>query len=1238
MASPQTFLPEQIDLRLTELNSYVRSLAVRKGMGIFCLVFCGLLAVGFLLDYFWELGISFRVGLLLVLVASSVVVGVRFILLSFLKNHEPEVLASIVEQAHPELKDRLSSTIELNNPNVPEAHRGSALMRAELASETEALVTDIDFSETVSAERPLRWAAAGAVAIVLILTPFLFSPSSYGLLWSRFFLPWANYDSAGNLYFHIEAGDRFVARGSDVEIKAEPRFRSSAEQPPASIWLNWTDDSGESDSRKMDYDSDAKSYIASLPHVFNSFHFNVSSERTRSKEYDVEVVDPATISGLNLEIQPPAYTGMPASTIDGVLGQTKVFEHSRLTFELSTDIPIEQANLVWLGIPGEPTTGKKNQSTSNQWPFKISEDGTTATLQLEAIQQGPFAINIIDHHELQTEDESARELLILRDQPPIIELGGTDLPESARPTDYFPVPVTAFDDFGIGALELHYQIGKDRNNEMALLPAQLGSPEINHNFRFDFSRLKVQHGDIVIYRVRTADERPEPGPQEVWSEPRVIRIDKEAPPPGTAEVAERQKQIKQKLQKLQTDIKENREQVAAVQKQAQQAKQKKTKLEEPEKLTELAQEEQQLANQVEELAAQFEEHPLYQGLTPDTQEVARENLAKSNDNLRQSSEKSPEAQEKLLKDSVDQLNQSEQKLAKIEKRFDKLAEIEKDLLNLTRLARDTQRLAEDVDDFEYQKNDKPLGESPEQKDSREQKLAEDRGELQQRQGDLLKEVDDLIDRRPELIEAAKKYQLDKLAELAEQARKLAKPQEMLADSLKQDSTNPKPTEDNKNNDNRPPSLDLNQVAKAQKELEQQAAKLALEVAREVGPKSKPAQKALESAKLTAETKDPTMAGQLDKAQEKASQASEASKEASQELAKAESDDKPTLARLAHDAAQLSEKQQQLADALKQLANNPERKREAQKRGQQNLNASTNELTNELLKTAEKLTGEPLKLDETSQLAQRATESTEMAEQAQQQATEQIANDEKQQASQNAKQAADHLMKAAQQADLAAGKVKPKDSPIPKDTAAQVTDAKQQLQQAQQQLAQNDAPKNQQQGKQGQQSKGDPNQKGEQKGQQGKGEKGDSQQANAEGKQSDADDSGEGSEKQKSLSSKASQSLKEAAKSLAQAAENMQPRKMNNQNRMKNGNNKASFQFSESAQGEGVNGTGAQVEVDLTQLNSELQRLSRREWGQLPGQLRTEILQGSRQKNNGDYARLIKLYFQEIAKTQRMQNE
>jgi hypothetical protein len=58
--------------------------------------------------------------------------------------------------------------------------------------------------------------------------------------------------------------------------------------------------------------------------------------------------------------------------------------------------------------------------------------------------------------------------------------------------------------------------------------------------------------------------------------------------------------------------------------------------------------------------------------------------------------------------------------------------------------------------------------------------------------------------------------------------------------------------------------------------------------------------------------------------------------------------------------------------------------------------------------------------------------------------------------------------------------------------------------------------------------------------------------------------------------------------------------------------------------------GSKAETDLTELKETIRRKTGRAWGELPGHLRTEILQSSQGRYRDDYARLIQLYFREIA--------
>src|SRR5262249_55826369 len=64
-------------------------------------------------------------------------------------------------------------------------------------------------------------------------------------------------------------------------------------------------------------------------------------------------------------------------------------------------------------------------------------------------------------------------------------------------------------------------------------------------------------------------------------------------------------------------------------------------------------------------------------------------------------------------------------------------------------------------------------------------------------------------------------------------------------------------------------------------------------------------------------------------------------------------------------------------------------------------------------------------------------------------------------------------------------------------------------------------------------------------------------------------------------------------------------------------------------GKGVAGSG---NPDLSIFGKDMLQYAGKTWGELPGELRNQILQDMTAKYGDDYARIIKLYFEQIADT------
>lgn len=131
------------------------------------------------------------------------------------------------------------------------------------------------------------------------------------------------------------------------------------------------------------------------------------------------------------------------------------------------------------------------------------------------------------------------------------------------------------------------------------------------------------------------------------------------------------------------------------------------------------------------------------------------------------------------------------------------------------------------------------------------------------------------------------------------------------------------------------------------------------------------------------------------------------------------------------------------------------------------------------------------------------------------------------------------------------------------------------------------------------------------------------------------ESGEGTPSEQSPGS-AAQALQEAAAALQQAAGKLQPSSGRSQQpgAPSQSQNMASQSGNPgNAENSTQSGSGTRQGLSLSELDVQLQQMSTRNWGELPGTLQTELQNTSRKRPDGDYARLIKLYFEEISRRQ-----
>lgn len=1348
-------LPDSIERQLLTLDRQVRDATFSRGISRLALVVPIVLGVCLFVDWYFGLSSGIRIAMLGGWVVLALGVLWREVLGPLWRPPSLPELAALVERQHPELKERLTSLVELQEQDATGA---SPVMRELLARQTAKAVNQLDLTDAAPAIRSAGTSVLALAALVLLLSPFAFFPTDYGLLWARLFAPWGNFHW-GSTELIVVDGDRVVAKGTDVPIQIEVRSRRKATSqniPQEIVWLHWTDDAGIQDSRRLEWDVEAERFATTLPHITRSLQFHATTTDAQSEVHQVTVADPPAITSLQLDVEPPAYTGLPARALDGAQGEIRAAERSRVIMKLQFSEAVNLAELVW-PIPPEAPTGD-NAATEKPRveriiPMKIAADKRSATIEALAIASGPFAVHLRNTVGLDNHDP-ARSLIVDPDLPPAISLAGTDEPVGVRPEDRHVVSVQIKDDYGLTSVELHLESSTGAKRVDQVPTDILRDRSISREFPIDVADFELKPGQALTYRLRAVDNRPIPSQQETWTKPRTLMVEIKSLTPPDKELVERQQEIKDQIAELREDLAENKEALEKLHRQTEDESLKQKNSDKSEELAKLQQQQAELAERLQKLAAELAERELTEKLAERAQQLAERDLAEAGQNLERAAQGEPRDQLQPLSEAIDKLASVDKQLQSLDQQLNELKRLEQDLEKLDQLARNTERLADQLEKLDKQTQQaaaKPADANPEDpktpKENPGAEQAANAAELEQQRQKLsaegqklADELADLLRKHPELLDAARRDQLQRLEQLAEQAEELAKPQEQLAKAFDeaareapasaqrpanneaganpQQSPMPNEGAPNAPNAGQPmndPGLPQNianqpaadpknepanaaaQAVKAQQQLAQEATRQALELAQKEGPESKATQAAAEFAKQAAAASRQAQTGDLEQAAEQGKAAAQAAQQAEKEL----SPEGQPANQQSQQASNLAQRQQQLAEQLEQLAGSKEAQQAAQEQGQKQLADATQALSKRLEEAAKNLESSPLDSKQAASAASKAQQATSEAQQAMKQAASAAKSDDPQAAAQQAAQAAEKLQQAAQEAQGAPGQ--PESGPaVPEELGAKVAQAAQQLQRAQQEL--NSAPNpadaenqpgqpgqpqpSQQPGQPGQQAgqpqagqpqagqpqpgqqpgspqagqpsqpgqpgqpgqAGQPGQNGQpQAGQPGQSQPGQSKPGQAQPGQPSSGQSQPGQGQPGQPGAPQTQ-LARSAEQFRQAAATM--RRAANPEGQQSGPGNPNQQAGQPGQPGQPNGPaeagepgepgqpggaiaggggGAQAEPDLKQLDAELKKQGQRNWGKLPGQLRTEILQGANKKTRPEYARQIKSYFEEIAK-------
>ena len=304
-----------------------------------------------------------------------------------------------------------------------------ATSRKSAAQATTSVSADGDVDGEHRLSRPqLRSAFRNLVAVLaLFVIAFLVDRAQLSVLWQRF---WSHTQEISLTTVTSPTADRTVERDHSVSIvgQLQNRFRDRA-----TIWLE--DHEGNLTKHAMTPVAGKRgTFEFQLDRVSNPMQFRIRAGDGQTPWHQLNVVDRPRLTNVLFRITPPAYSGLPVETHDGLPESVRALAGSALELNICCNEPLRHFNLRFAG--GAETS-------------LAAEEECVAAYRRELTEDLSFSPHLVNMFDLSNEQPPTCNITVYHDEPPSVSIESLEADAGGVTVEF-----TARDDFGIAGGEL----------------------------------------------------------------------------------------------------------------------------------------------------------------------------------------------------------------------------------------------------------------------------------------------------------------------------------------------------------------------------------------------------------------------------------------------------------------------------------------------------------------------------------------------------------------------------------------------------------------------------------------------------------------------------------------------------------------------------------------------------------------------------------------------------------------
>lgn len=528
-------LPAVVAVRTLLQDVGSRLLRVELAVGA-CLTLLAVVLAWWLLPLvfgWWDAPEGIRWFGLVLLFAVPVGVAAGVLVPLFLRRRGLEELALHVETRIGGLENRLINVLQLaDDASYDAAFRVRAIVEAGQAA-------DVVNVRQVVASPALKnglLAIGGALLMAAVSLFFLYQTWNNGL--AALFHPGQSVARVGAIPITgIQPGDMAVLLGESLTIVAE-LDNPGAKLVETTLVLTPTDGKTAAKEQRLTmaaFGSGRQQFRYTLDAVTAPFTYQVEAGGSRSSRYAVTIRERIRVSGLTLRTNPPTYTLLKPSVVEGFKGAIDVPVGTGITLSAQLSAPVAQGVMLLNG-KNLPMTGK-NDGTRWEIGLTVLEDGEYALAFLDKegrlLERAPQAAGneesatapapIIHNSKLITQNSPFFPLRAQPDHPPTVKFIQPGQDVSVGVGGNVTLKVSAADDHHLSAVRILWAKSENEPGQpLAALPDNLGSQaksEAVLDYVWKLDPQAFPDGSSAVFWAETSDDRtlekviPGAGPQ-----------------------------------------------------------------------------------------------------------------------------------------------------------------------------------------------------------------------------------------------------------------------------------------------------------------------------------------------------------------------------------------------------------------------------------------------------------------------------------------------------------------------------------------------------------------------------------------------------------------------------------------------------------------------------------------------------------------------------------------------------